>query len=470
MGFAKDDKQSMLSFLLMWTGQALSLFGTYLVQFALVWHLTLTTGSATVLAISSMMALVPDVVLGPFAGALIDRWDRRTIMLVADAVTALATFVLALLFITGTIQVWHIYVAILVRAVGQTFHLPATLAATSMMVPPERLSQVSGLNQGLEGIMMILPPIIGAVLISFVPMHVILAVDIGAAALAMSILYFIRIPQISRHTFLTRKVTVLQDIVSGFKYVWGWPGLFILILICAGFNFFVYPAFALLPLVVTDHFKGAAPELAIVEAATAVGLITGGLIIAAWGGFKRRILSTIVFQLPASLMLLAFGLVPDNGFLLAVAAMAVYGTMTAMVNGPLMAIPQAAVEVKMQGRVLSLMNALTIGIAPIGLAFAGPISDQIGSRSWFVVAGAVSAVMTLGMLAIPAVMNIEDRARTRPAVTGPLPPQDLIGATPVMVGKPLTSGMFNTHSSAMFTPDELQALREAYAKRKEAES
>jgi DHA3 family macrolide efflux protein-like MFS transporter len=122
-------------FFTIWSGQAVSLLGSQLVQFALVWYLTDTTGSATILATASMVAFLPNVILSPFIGALVDRWNRRAIMLVADSFIALVTVALAVIFATGSIQIWHIYVLMFLRAIGSAFHGPAMSESTSLMVP-----------------------------------------------------------------------------------------------------------------------------------------------------------------------------------------------------------------------------------------------------------------------------------------------------------------------------------------------
>ena len=157
------------TFFTFWTGQALSLFGTQLVQFALVWWLTETTGSATVLATATLVGVLPNVFLAPVAGVLVDRWSRRTIMIASDGAVALATLALAVDFALGVVQVWHVYLALFVRAAVGTFQFPAAQASTSLMVPPEQLARVAGLNQMLQGGMIIIAPPIGALLLGVLP-------------------------------------------------------------------------------------------------------------------------------------------------------------------------------------------------------------------------------------------------------------------------------------------------------------
>jgi len=168
----------MKPFLIIWIGQAFSLLGSQLVQFALVWWLTRTTGSATMLALATLAALLPQILIGPFAGALVDRWSRRRVMIVADIAIALATLGLAVLFWLNVAQVWNIYVLLLIRATGAAFHWPAMQASTPLMVPQKHLSRVAGLNQTLSGLAGILIPPLGALAIEVLPMQGVLAIDV----------------------------------------------------------------------------------------------------------------------------------------------------------------------------------------------------------------------------------------------------------------------------------------------------
>src|SRR5262245_54341449 len=139
-------------FFTIWTGQAFSLFGSALVQFALIWWLTQRSGSATVLAIATLVGMLPQIVIGPFAGALVDRWNRRVIMILADTLIAASTLVLIWLFASDRVQIWHVYAILAVRALGTAFHFPAMSASTPLMVPEDQLTRVNGLNQTLQGI------------------------------------------------------------------------------------------------------------------------------------------------------------------------------------------------------------------------------------------------------------------------------------------------------------------------------
>ena len=407
-------------FFTIWTGQAFSLLGSQLVQFALVWWLTKTTGSATVLATATLVALLPQVLLGPLAGALIDRWNRRLVMIMADSLIALATVGLALLFWIGNVQVWHVYLLMFIRSLAGGFHWPAMQASTSLMVPKEHLSRIQGLNQMLTGGMSIIAAPLGALLLEVLPMQGVLAIDIGTALLAVVPLLFISIPQPERsmgQQLNDTKPSVWQDFRAGLKYVWGWPGLMMILVMAALINLLVTPAFSLLPILVTKQFGGQAMQLAYVESAWGIGMFLGGLILSAWGGFRRRVITSLVGLILMGIGLAGVGLTPSWAFGLAVGFVFFAGIMNPIVNGPLFAVLQSVVEPEMQGRVFTLIMSVSMAMTPLGLLIAGPLADVLGPPAWFVVGGVATALMGIVGFFIPAIMHIEDDRPTQAEVS-----------------------------------------------------
>ncbi len=406
-------------FFTIWTGQAFSLFGSALVQFALVWWMTKETGSATVLATATMVALLPQVILGPFVGALVDRWNRRIIMIVADTSIALATLLLFYLFATGQIQIWHIYALMAVRSLGGAFHGPAMTSSTSLMVPNKHLARIAGANQTLQGLLNIFAPPLGALLIELISTQNVLLIDVGTAALAVLPLFFIPIPQPARHAKQANgeieKTSYMQDLREGFTYVVKWKGLLGLIILAMILNFLLVPASSFLPLVVTKVFKGGVRELGWVESLFGIGVIAGGITLSVWGGFKRRIITSFSGVIGIGLGIVLIGLAPADMFALLLIAFSMVGFMQVFANGPLTAIVQSAVIPDMQGRVFSLLGAGATAMMPLSLLIAGPISDQFGIRFWYIFGGTVCIVMTIIAFFVPAIMNIESNHNATPA-------------------------------------------------------
>jgi DHA3 family macrolide efflux protein-like MFS transporter len=398
-------------FFTLWTGQAFSLFGSQIVHFALVWWLTEQTGSATVLATASLFGILPQILLSPFAGALVDRWNRRIVMIVSDSVIALLSLGLAFLFLRGQAQIWHIYAIMLLRSAGGAFHWPAMQASTSLMVPKEQLTRVGGLNQTLQGLMSIAAPPLGAMLMELMPVHSILLVDVVTAALAVVPLLFVAIPQPQRMQEIAAgrasKTTLWTDLAEGFRYVANWPGMLIIGAMATLLNCLITPAFSLMPLLVSKHFGGEAIQLGIINSAWGIGMLAGGLILSIWGGFKRRMATTLMGLIGMGTGFVIVGATPSNLFWLALVGTALAGFMTPMTNGPLFAVVQSVVAPEMQGRVMSLMNATATAMSPLGLALAGRLTDAIGLGIWYYVAGIVCVIMGLGGFFLEPVMALE---------------------------------------------------------------
>jgi MFS transporter, DHA3 family, macrolide efflux protein len=394
-------------FYTLWSGQALSLLGSQLVQFAIIWYLTQKTNSATTLAIASMMGLLPQVLLSPFIGTWVDRGHRKTILIVADSTVALATVVLALLFALGHAQTWHIFVVLFIRAVAGGFHQSAFGASVVLLVPKEHLARIQGFNQALNGGLNIISAPLGAYLLAILPMQGILAIDISTAIVAVSIVLFIVIPQPERD--MQKQLTFWQDFAAGFRYIRAWRGLVILLAMVMVINFFYTAAESLTPLLISKHFKGGAQELGWWQAFFATGTIIGGVILGAWGGLKRKIITAQTGLIFMGLSTIVIGIAPSQLFWLGLAANTVTGLVMPITNGSYGATLQAVIAPEMQGRVFAFILSAAMLVSPLGLMIAGPIADAFGIQLWFWIAGSVCVVMGAFGFLLPEVMGMENK-------------------------------------------------------------
>jgi len=398
-------------FFTIWTGQAFSLIGSQLVGFALIWWLTKTTGSATVLATASLVSLLPQVFLGPFIGTLVDRWNRRLVMIFADGVVGLATLILALLFWVGKEHFVYLYILMFVRSVAGNFHYSAMQSSTSLMVPQKHLSRIQGLNMMLNGGLNIISAPLGALLLELLPMQGILGIDIATMLMAVLPLFFLSVPQPERKLSVTDtggRLTYWQEFRQGLVYVFTWKGLMLIGLMAIMINFLLTPAFTLLPILVTKHFHGQAFQLAWLESASGVGVLVGGFLPRVWGGFKRRVYTSLLGVFGIGIGTLAMGLLPASVFPLAIVTMFWMGLSNPIANGPLFASVQAVVDPEMQGRVFTMLGSVASGMAPLGLAFAGPIADRFGVQVWFLVGGVVTLIMAVFGLTNPHIRRFEE--------------------------------------------------------------
>ena len=398
-----------IRFIPLWAGQALSLLGSQLVQFAIIWYLTRETNSATTLAIASMMGLLPQVLLSPFIGTWVDRGNRRLLLIAADSTVAAATLVLAVLFAADVIQVWHIYFALFIRAVAGGFHQSAFGASVVLLVPKEHLARIQGFNQALYGGLNIVSAPLGAYLLSVLPMQGILGIDVGTALLAVSILLFIQIPRPESRS--AAPATFWQDFRAGFRYILTWRGLVILLGLVMVINFFYSATEPLTPLLITNHFRGGAGQLGWWLSSFAAGTVLGGLVLGVWGGFKRKVLTAQLGLILMGISTAVVGIVPADLFFVGLLANSAVGFLLPIINGSFGATLQAAIAPDMQGRVFSFILSAAMLVSPLALLIAGPFADAFGIQLWFMIAGISCVLMGMFGFLSSDVMNMENKSK-----------------------------------------------------------
>ncbi len=342
-------------------------------------------------------------------------------MILADLSISLITLVLVVLFLTNTIQVWQIYIALVLRAIGQSFHFPAMQAVVPMIVPEQNLSRAAGLTQTLQGVINIAGPPVGAMLLGLLPMQGVLLLDIITAIIAVGCLLPIFIPQPVRNAS-TVKTSVKIEMMEGFRYLRDRGGIKALIVLSAVVTFFLIPAFTLLPILVSRHLNGEVLKLGWLNSAFGVGMIAGGLILGAWGGFKRRIVTCLSGVILAGVATVGIGFTSMTLFLLGVAGSVLVGAGISFASAPIMASLQASVAKDMQGRVFALFGSISSIITPLGLAISGPIADAIGIRMLFYIAGAAVLLIGIAGFFIPSLMNLEKSQEGNKQLTADPPP------------------------------------------------
>lgn len=394
----------MTRFWAIFSTQSISLLGSQIVQFSLVWWLTKTSGSASVLAIASIMALLPQVFISPIAGAYVDRWNRRLTMIAADSLIAIMVIIMALLSTFGLIQVWHIYTLMFLRAVGGAFHFPAMQASTTLMVKKDNFARVAGLTQALNGLVSILAPAFGAILYEVWPLQSVLMIDVATASIAIMILAFTKIPQPEK---IQESKSLLSDVREGVNYLLHWRGGLYLILGAVLINLFFVPAVSLTAILVQRFFAGEALQFATLQSTLGIGMVVGGVSLGVWGGFKSKVKTAMIALVLAGLGSLIVGILPSSGFLLAIACFFVIGATLPLVNGSLLALLQAMIPHDLQGRVFTIVMATSTAMAPIGLAVAGPVSDLFGVQIWFIFGGLVMAGFGILSFFVPSMRDME---------------------------------------------------------------
>ncbi len=381
------------SFATIYTGQAFSIVGSAAVQFAIIWWITYRTESPIALTMATVASFLPNILIGPFAGVLVDRYNRRRVMMLADGFVALSSLVLMLVFMAqANPPIWVLYAVLFARGIGSTIHGPAMQAAIPMLVPVDKLTNVNGLASLVNSGAQMLGPVLGAALMGIFPIHAIMLVDILGAALAILSLSFVKIPSIPRTAEKTR---VFRDLRSGFTALRANRPL-----MASAFPFIIAnlmgaPLGALFPLLVLTHFGGDAWASSMSELAFGGGILLGSIVMSAFGGRKRRFRLIATGIMVMGVFASIGGFLPPWAFGIFLAGAVIMGVSSALVNVSAMSYIQESTPPEQLGKVLSLTMAVLSLTMPFGLFVAGPVSEIIGVMRWFIISGVIIVIAAL---------------------------------------------------------------------------
>jgi MFS transporter, DHA3 family, macrolide efflux protein len=365
--------RALRTFLIVWMGQIVSTVGSSLTGFVLGVWVYQQTGSATQFALIALCATLPAIVLGPIAGALVDRHDRRTVMILADLGAALSTVALALLYSADALQVWHIWAATGFTAICGAFQGPAYGASLSMLVPPEHRARANGLMQTGQALA-IIAPVVAAGLVASIGVGGVIVIDLATFAFAVTTLLVVRIPRPEVSAAgRAAKGTLRREATYGWEYLRARPGLFWLTVLFAFFNFVISISAVLVqPLILSFS---SVVSLGWLMMAGGSGMLAGSLVMGAWGGPKRRINGVLGFVILGGVAMFMHGLAPSP-WLIAVGAPAFLFTIP-FVGGSFMAILQGRVPPDVQGRVFAMVRMLGSFATPLAYVLAGPLADRV---------------------------------------------------------------------------------------------
>ncbi|WP_086312743.1 major facilitator superfamily transporter [Enterococcus sp. 7F3_DIV0205] len=401
------------NFYLFLTGQFLSGITSMAVQYSIIWYLTKTTGSATILSFAMLLGMLPMVLLSPFAGPLIDRWNKKLLLIVTDIVVAIFALILS---IVGTISadfpLWLVFVSLLVRSIAQTFQMPTIQSILPTMVPEDELTKVNGQFSMVQSANFIIAPALGAVLYSMIPMNFLILLDVLGAVFGVGLLMFVMIPKIASEG---EAIHLFEDTKFGFKKLFENKGLWYITIVGAIFMLLFMPAASLYPLMTMNYFNGTVGQAGLVEVIYSVGMLIGGAVIGIFGNWKNRMNLIFFAYAVIGVTIGLSGLLPatSKGFLYFVLLNAIAGFATPYFNTLLMAMIQQSYEPNVLGRVLGVLNSLLSITGPVGLLFAGPLADKIGVEKMFVIAGVGAIVCGVINFMIPVARNYDKELQKR---------------------------------------------------------
>ena len=394
------------TYIYIWIGQFVSLLTSSAVNFAVIIYLSLHYKSAEVLAFAGIAGLLPQAIIGPFAGVYIDRWDRKKVMIYADAFIALCTFLMSFAFVEGEANLIFVYALLVCRSLGQAFHTPAMQAIAPLIVPENKLLKVSGINQMLQSVSMIAGPAVGTLAITFLPISKVLYLDVIGACLAIVSLLFVTIPKLTKQSEDNDISTVLTDLKLGFAEIKKNKGLYMLFVYAMLTTFFVMPVAIMYPLLTIEHFAGGKWEMSIIEVVWGAGMLVGGGILSTWQGSISKVILVNAMHIFLGLTFVFSGLISGDLFWIFVAITTLGGIGMSFFNASFMTIIQEEVKPEFLGRVFSMYFSFAIIPSVIGLLFTGWIADEIGVVNAFIISGLAMCVVGFLSFLTPAVMNL----------------------------------------------------------------
>lgn len=383
------------SYLSFWSGQLVSLLGSSIASFVIIWWITLETGSALYLSISALLGFAPAVILSPFAGVFVDRWSRKALIGIVDFLQALTTVAIIFLFWFEIVVIWQVLALLAVRGIFQAFHNPAVSAIVPLMVPRDKLSRMNGLNYLLGGAVTLAGPVVAAILLEIWKIHQILWIDAATFILALIPLLIIQIPSVNKKQDRSQeKSSFKKEFGEGLAFIKNARGFLPFIALATALNFLLTPLGTLLPYYVKFDHLGEATDLALVMAFFQGGMIAGGVLMSVMKGFKKKMVVILVSIYITFLGYAFVAFTPVGLFWF----MAIGGLIMALclpiANVLIQTIIQTAVPVKMFGRVTSVLGALASAASPFGMILSGAIVEFTATSNLFL-GCAVSGVLIL---------------------------------------------------------------------------
>jgi DHA3 family macrolide efflux protein-like MFS transporter len=375
------------------TSQVISLFGSSLVTYAIMWYITLTTQSGVMMTISIVCGALPAVLLSPVAGVWADRYDRKKMIMLSDLFIAFTTFIIALLFIAGHDAIILLFVASALRAVGTGIQTPSVGAILPQFVPEDKLTKVNGLFGSVQSTVMLISPMLSAVLLTFTSLELIFFIDVVTAVIAVGVLFvFLKVPP-HKKALTQEKGGYYGDFLLGMNYIKTHSFLKKFFIFQAILMFLVAPVALLSPLQVTRSFGNDVWRLTAIEITFSMGMILGGILIANWGGFRNRVHTMILSCIVIALCTFLLGIIPI--FWLYLVVMGMIGISLPIYNTPAMVILQEKVEMDYMGRVFGVMGMIGSLMMPLGMVLFGSIADIIKIEWLLIVTGILVMIQSL---------------------------------------------------------------------------
>jgi DHA3 family macrolide efflux protein-like MFS transporter len=380
-------------------GQTITTFGSLLVQYALLWHLTLTTKSGVVLALAAVFGFLPQAVVSIFAGVWADRVNRKVMIILSDSTIALATLVLAFFMLSGVDDLWLIFLVMAVRSIGAGIQMPAISALIPQIVPTDKLMRVNGINSSVQSSLLIIGPVAAAGIYSTVSLAAILFVDVVTAVIGLSLLATIAVPTLSRAAS-DDKPSYFTDLSEGLKYIFSNDLVrWVMVIYSIVFLLVVAPS-NLSPLMLVRTFGDDVWLLTILELSFGIGMVAGGALMAIFGSKADRLGMMVGTSILFGVLAVVMGF--TTNLILFYTLFFLIGLAVPAFSTSSMTLLQETVEPERQGRVFGFVGIVMAVAMPIGMAVLGPLADIVSVEILLIATGAITVLIAVVAVLLPA--------------------------------------------------------------------
>lgn len=374
------------NFFMVASGQSTSLILSSAVEFAIIWWIAETTGSAVMMGISGFVAFLPSIIISPIAGVIADKYNRKWVCIVADMFMGVCALVFAILLYIYDLPVWIAFVILFFRAIGDSFHRPSLQALFPQIVPESEIMRIGGWNQMVASGAFLIGPVLGALLYASIPFYIVLLSDLLGAIIASTMMIFVKVEKLNVHR--DSNSSTFSEFVEGLEVFRQDKKLMVIMAVCSIIFIFSMPLSSLYPLIISDYFKGNAWQASIVEIASASGMMISAFVFS-FLKIRDKIRMSYIGLIIMGISISIGGILPNSeyGWICFTIVCVLIG-ISGNINGiPLVAYMQTNIPAEKLGRAFSIYELSASIAMPIGLIIASPIAESIGVTSWFFISG-----------------------------------------------------------------------------------
>jgi DHA3 family macrolide efflux protein-like MFS transporter len=394
------------SYIFLWSGQLFSLLGSSIIQFVLLVWVVDVTGSMSMVALANFFYLFPILIITPIAGVWADRYDRRIIILIADSIQAYLTVLLTIFFLLDAATIEIVFIFMGLRSIFQSIHSPTIMAIFPSMVPKDNLSRMNGINFFFTGIINLIGAPIAATFLFFFPIKIILWIDVLTFFIALVPLLLVSVPKVHIQNSINEKNSLIQELKLGLGTIHKVPGLLKILFVAMLFNFLLQPLFVLMTYYIKIFHGGSNFELALISMSIEGSTLIGAILVSVKKQWNHKMFVCFFGLLVASTGYLLYALAPIKAYAIMGLGMVLIGILLPVINTLLITIVQSIIPHDKMGRVSSIIQVISMVIAPVGAIISGPLGEVFGINYLYIYSAILALLITIIMYSFSNLRHI----------------------------------------------------------------